>query len=511
MKPSKIRQILAVVCFLTVTALFLDFTGSVHKYLSWITIIQFIPALLMLNVGIILFLVVLTFIFGRIYCSAICPLGILQDIISRIAAKRKKHRFSYSPALSWIRYIVLGMFVIAFVAGLHSFVALLDPYSAYGRIASNLFAPFYQWGNNVLAYLAERTESYAFYSTEIWLKSVLILGIAVATLATLIVLAWRNGRTYCNTICPVGTILGFISRFSVLKPVIDTDKCNACRSCVRNCKASCINEKENKIDYSRCVVCLNCINVCKQNAIDYRFKSFGLSLSKTNSEQGVSRRSFLTVFISFVGWALAKAQAPQLKGDGGLAKIIDKQPPKRTTVILPAGSQNARHFAKHCTGCQLCVSICPNQVLRPSKDLITAMQPFMSFEKGYCRPECTKCAEVCPTDAIHHITKAEKSSTQIGHAVWSKERCIIYTDKSVCDNCARHCPAAAITMIDIPELAKQETADKPQRPSNEAPKPTKIPVIDTERCIGCGACEHLCPARPYSAIFVEGHLSHRTV
>lgn len=106
-----------------------------------------------------------------------------------------------------------------------------------------------------------------------------------------------------------------------------------------------------------------------------------------------------------------------------------------------------RHFAQHCTACQLCVSVCPNQVLRPSGDLKHLMQPEMSYERGYCRPECAKCAEVCPTDAIHLADLTEKSSVQIGHAVWVAQNCIVNTDGVSCGNCARHCPTGAILMV----------------------------------------------------------------
>lgn len=161
------------------------------------------------------------------------------------------------------------------------------------------------------------------------------------------------------------------------------------------------------------------------------------------------------------------------------------------SVICPLGV-----FQQHCTACQLCVSVCPNQVLRPSSDLTRLMQPEMSYERGYCRPECTKCAEVCPAGAIRPITKADKSAIQIGHAVWIKENCICITDDVECGNCARHCPVGAIQMV----------ASDPENPESR-----KIPVVNTERCIGCGACENLCPSRPFSAIYVEGHIMHRTV
>ena len=200
--------------FVAVTALFLDFTGTIHAWLGWTAKVQFLPALLAVNAGVVALLVLLTLLAGRVYCSVICPLGVMQDIVSWISGRRKKkkYRFSYSPEVKWLRYGVLGLFVIALIAGVGSFVALLAPYSSYGRIATNLFAPVYRWGNNLLAYFAERADSYAFYETEVWLKSLPTFLIAAVTFVVLITLAWRNGRTYCNTICPVGTVLGFFSR-----------------------------------------------------------------------------------------------------------------------------------------------------------------------------------------------------------------------------------------------------------------------------------------------------------
>lgn len=499
----KIRLTLAVVFFAIITLLFLDFTGTIHAWFGWMAKIQFLPAVLALNVGIIVLLILLTLVFGRVYCSVICPMGVFQDVISWLSGqrKKKKYRFSYSPAKNILRYTVLTLFVIAVIAGIGSFVALLAPYSSYGRIANNLFAPIYQWGNNVFAYFAERAESYAFYETSVWMKSLPTFVIAVVTFIAIVVLAWRNGRTYCNTICPVGTVLGFLSRFALFRISIDTEKCNACGLCSRKCKAACIDGKRHTVDYSRCVACMDCLDTCKHGAISYRW--FKLETQTKNAEQTRSvdkeqineaRRSFLTATAILTTATTLKAQ--EKKVDGGLAAIEDKKIPKRAIPILPPGVLSARDFARHCTACQLCVSVCPNEVLRPSTDLMKLMQPEMSYERGYCRPECTKCGDVCPTGAIHPTTAADKSATQIGHAVWIKKNCIPLTDGVECGNCARHCPAGAIQMV--PSDPQQE--DSP-----------KIPVVNTERCIGCGACENLCPARPFSAIYVEGHEMHRVI
>lgn len=500
----KIRLTLGIFFFTVITLLFLDFTGSIHAWFGWMAKIQFLPALLALNVGILLLLVILTLVCGRIYCSVICPLGVFQDVVAWMSAKRKKNRYRYSKALTGLRYGVLIIFIVALIGGMGSLVALLAPYSSYGRMAGSLFAPVWQWGNNLLAMWAEQADSYLFYSVDVWIKSLPTFIIAIITFLIVVVLSWKNGRTYCNTICPVGTVLGFLSKYSWFKPVIDTSKCNSCGLCARNCKASCINPKKHEIDYSRCIACMDCIGKCNKGAIRYTHlakkqpeigASYAENCDKLLGEQTVSgRRNFLTATATVMAIAALKAQ--EKKVDGGLAVIEEKEKPQRSTPLAPPGSLGIRNMAQHCTACQLCVSVCSNQVLRPSSTLMTLMQPEMSYERGYCRPECTKCSEVCPTGAIRPITVADKSAIQIGHAVWVKKNCIPLTDGVECGNCARHCPTGAIQMVS----SDSEKSDSP-----------KIPVVNTERCIGCGACENLCPARPFSAIYVVGHETHRTV
>lgn len=510
----KIRIVLAAMFFIGITLLFLDFTGTLHAWLGWMAKVQFLPALMASNAVIVCILLLLTVLFGRVYCSVICPLGVMQDIISWINGSRKKKyrfRFRYTPARNWLRYGMLALFIILLAFGVHSLALLIAPYSAYGRIAANLLAPLYQWGNNCLAWIAERFDSYAFYSTEVWLKSASSLAVALITLGVTGLIAWKGGRTWCNTVCPVGTILGFFSRRSIFAPVIDTKKCRDCGLCGRQCKASCINMEKHEIDYSRCVACMDCLDTCKEGAIRYESRYGRLSRrdsvtsvdqpattgeeKQSQTEDGIDqgRRAFL--ISGAIATTAVAANAQEMKTDGGHADVSYAKVPQRNTPLVPAGAQSLKNFTDRCTACQLCVSVCPNDVLRPSTSLMNLMQPEMSYERGWCRPECTRCSDICPSGAILPLSVEEKSSTQIGYAVVNLDLCVVNTDEVACGNCARHCPSGAIRMV------KKD-------PDN--PDSLLVPAVRRGRCIGCGACENLCPARPVTAIHVEGREVHKT-
>lgn len=472
----KIRITLASIFFILCAALFLDGSGTVSSWFGWLAKLQFLPALLALNLAVVIVLIVLTLIFGRAYCSVICPLGIMQDGISHISSMRKgkKARFRWSPEVKWLRYSVLALFIIALVAGLTSVSALLAPYSAFGRIATSLVRPA--------------------------LPTAIIAGV---TLLVVGILAWIGGRTYCNTVCPVGTVLSFFSRFSLLRPVIDADKCRNCRACEHKCKASCINIDNHEIDYSRCVDCFNCLDSCRFGALKYRMAwnsktceaagtvQDNAEVSTEEGKHNAGRRAFISS--SVIAATAIALEAQEKKVDGGYAAVTAKKAPERTNPIVPFGAVSLRHFHQHCTRCQLCVSQCPNDVLRPSTSLDRLMLPEMSYENGWCRPECTKCSEVCPAGAILEITPEEKTAIHVGTASVDLDLCVVNRDNVHCGNCARHCPAGAIKMV---------------RKNPDDENSLCIPTVLEDRCIGCGACEFLCPSRPYSAIHVNGRIDH---
>lgn len=491
------RIVLATFFFIAVTALFLGI-WPLNIWLGWVAKIQFLPALIALDFVVLGILIILTLLFGRLYCSVICPLGVMQDLFAYWGRKHKKNRYSYSPEKKWLRYTVLGIFIVCLIIGFAPVTTLLAPYSAYGRIVNSLFRPLYDLMLNGLAAIDSHFEWYLIPEAELWLRSVTTLVIALLTLVILGVLAWRHGRTYCNTICPVGTMLSFFARFSLFRIRVDEEKCNQCGLCAKNCKAAAIDSKNGTIDYSRCVVCGDCIDKCNRKAIKYDVRCTMYNVQCTKDEErrieeveSPERRAMLTGTLLAVGTA-AMAQA-KIKVDGGLAEIEDKQAPQRNKPVLPAGALSAQHMQQHCTACQLCVSACPNNVLRPSSDPLHFMQPEMSFERGFCRPECNQCSQVCPTGAIKPISIEDKTAIRVGHARWIKKNCIPIANGDSCGLCARQCPAQAIIMVNYTKKNGQTV---------------QVPAIDKERCIGCGKCEYLCPARPFSAIYVEGYNKH---
>ena len=549
----KIRIALAVLFFIGITLLLV---GIGQQWWGWMAKLQFLPSCLAGNFIVIGGILLLTLLFGRIYCSVICPLGIFQDVViwirrqvgliankinvkrfQKAAQARKEGKetgpvstikpevkhFKFNKERRIVRYSVLALTLIAIFTGIQLFVALIEPYSAYGRMVRSI------------AGLAEGQS----------MVPVLLI-VAAVTLVIMAVSAWVWGRAWCSNICPVGTVLGLVSRFSLFKIRIDESKCVECGRCGRGCKTACLDTETRTIDYSRCIDCFDCIGRCKENAISFTIakpsdggstpvtppgslrsqasRQQTTSAESTDKQQttcatadedpkdapskslplpqssaagrlpgdvmgaeppskdahGASRRAFLAQATALTSVVVL---GQEKRKDGGLAEVADKQVPERSGRLVPPGAESAEDFYSKCTACQLCVANCPNGVLRPSTDIKHLLQPEMGYEKGFCRPECTVCGDVCPAGAIRPVSKEEKLSIHIGFAKVNEELCI------GCAKCSTICPTGAILMVteDGKKLAT---------------------VVDTQ-CIGCGKCEFLCPVRPISAITVNGLEEHR--
>lgn len=509
-----IRVAIATLSLVACTLLFVDFTGTAQALWPWLAKAQFIPAVLSANILAFVLIIGATLLLGRVYCSVICPLGILQDVVNWLrghvgAKKKRRNRFRYTPAWRRTRLGVLTVFAVLLILGLTSVLAtaiagLIEPYSAFGRIASQIFAPAWDGANNLLASWSESRDNYMFYRVTCAV-SVPILAVAIVTLVAIVITSWRHGRLYCNSVCPVGTILGVLSKFSLLRISIDTTKCINCGKCARNCKAGCINAKAHAVDYTRCVACMDCINECSEGAIGYTLRrrnrhaeTAPVTEAKPDADAVKSRRGFISAGALLVG---AAAMHAAIKTDGGLTPLKAKRPAHRDVRVAPAGAQSLKHLGQHCTGCQLCIQSCPHDVLKPNMSIDGFMQPTLDFTHDYCHPDCTVCSNVCPVGAMHPVDEAEKSSIAVGAAVVNLEACVSASGQAQCGSCARHCPAGAIQMIPVAEGSE-----------------TLMPVVNKSVCIGCGSCEYHCPAGTVasmtsegSAIHVEGLERHRTI
>ena len=490
-----LRVGISIVIFTLITLYFLDFAALLPESFHWLAQIQLVPAILGGSFIILVFLAILTLFFGRIYCSSICPMGIYQDILSWFSKRRlfsrKKKRYNYSKAKNILRWSVLGATIIAFFAGFPILLGLIDPYSAWGRIISNVFRPVYMGSNNVLESIFTSFGNYTFYKVEIVMLSLFSFVVALITFFTIGFFAWRYGRTYCNTICPVGTVLGFLSKFSLFKIRIDESLCNSCGSCATKCKASCIDSKNNAVDYSRCVDCFNCLSTCSKNALAFSpsFKKKRPTRAEADNKTDKNKRQFLFAGLTTaiaVPAAYAQNKAAELTGNG---KYI------RKNAICPPGAVSAEHLLEHCTACHLCISRCPSKVIKPAfmeYGLGGMMQPMMNYDKGFCNYNCTVCSDVCPSHALKSLTMEEKHMTQIGRVTFHEDICVVHTEGTNCGACAEHCPTQAVTMIPY-----------------EGHEGLTIPFITPDICVGCGGCEYICPVRPYRAIYVEGNKEHK--
>jgi len=496
-----IRVILAILFFLPILLFFCDFANLLPWQLHGLMHTQVVPAILTESIAILAGLFLLTILFGRIYCSVICPLGVFQDIIAwftkRGKKKNKRRRwYRYARPFTILRYSILGVCALFLVFGITTPLLYLDPYSNFGRMAANLFRPVAMEGNNLLNWIALKFHVYHFYYVTINTVTVWSLVFAATVLLIVGIMALLRGRLFCNTICPVGSLLGLFSKFSIFRIELDDSKCNSCGLCAYACKSQCINNTDKFVDHSRCVACFNCLDRCKSGGVVYRF-AFSRSpqqvISKVKNEPVItnrtneiemSRRSFLIT---------STAIAATLPVVPAFAKS-NKDNDTKLLPVTPPGSKSLAHFKKHCTACHLCVTHCPQQILKPAGfnyGFDYAFKPHMVFyEMAYCNYECTVCTDICPTGAIHKLTKEEKKVTQVGIAHFHRRLCIVRTEHTSCGACSEHCPTQAVRMEPFIDGLT-------------------IPHVYDELCIGCGGCESICPARP-KAIVVVANEVHQT-
>ncbi|MFP4060025.1 MAG: 4Fe-4S binding protein [Bacteroidales bacterium] len=496
------RVVVSLIFLLFTTFIFLDFSEILStSQIRAITWLQFIPSVLkfinVLGIAAIGFAVVLvlTMLFGRVYCSTICPLGIMQDVVNYVSGKFNKRRriFRYSKAKNYWRYGFLALTILFLLAGSITALNFLDPYSIYGKIASGAFRPLYVGINNELSGILQSMNIYSISPVDLKSTNYIALIFPVFMLGLVGYLSYTRGRLYCNSVCPVGTFLGLVSRFSLYKIDIDEKGCDMCGRCSAKCKAQCIDIKNKKVDFSRCVGCFNCLPSCPNGSIGYTL-DYLKSTSNVENTASAGKRDFLksagTFLLAMVGVNnLIKA------GDSSSVEVTKKTviPEDKQYPVTPPGSLGIEHFTNYCTACHLCVSACPAHVIKPSTlqyGLQGFMQPHMDYHSSFCTYDCTICSEVCPTGAIMPLNLKEKKTTQLGKVIFIKESCVVFTENTACGSCSEHCPTQAVKMVPYKD-------------------DLTIPETDPDICVGCGACEYACPTRPFRAIYVDGNPTHQ--
>lgn len=480
-----IRITIAVIVITFFFYVFSSFSGSeTSRIVAKIAHFQIIPAIISGMVGITLFFFLLALLFGRVYCSMLCPLGILQDVIDRVANffrklfKQKKERQKYRKPHNILRYSILIISVVSCIFGANIFILLLDPYSNFGRIITNLFKPIVLLLNNLGAMIMQTMDNFYLYAVQVDILSLSSFIFSLVVLIVLVAMVVKRQRLWCNTICPVGTLLGFISKISLFKITIDQSKCTHCNKCTMRCKSNCIDGKNSYIDNSRCIECFNCLTDCNTDAMKFKINTKVSKCNQTAKKEIIKEGSTKTrrEFISLV----ATASALPLVGTAKKLNLDASRYP------LPPGAVSLKEFQRKCTACKLCVTHCPSHLLEPAffeNGINGFMQPYMRFDvHKFCEYECKACIDVCPNHALEQITLEEKKLTQVGVVNFEIDLCVVKAKNQYCGACAEHCPTQAVRM--------EEYKDG-----------LTIPVIDPSICVGCGACESICPVRP-DAIYV---------
>lgn len=490
-----LRVALAAVVFAGLAGAFLDFRGLVPAPLAhWLAAIQFVPAAVVLATGgaavAAVAILVATLGFGRIYCAVVCPLGVFQDVVARIAraVRRRRRLLPFGAANNGLRYGVLAATLATLAVGGASIAAAhVDPYSNFGRVVSGLFRPLVVTANNALVTPATALGFTGLYRVNPPWPDPAILWPALVVLVLVTVLAAWRGRVYCNTLCPVGTVLGLVAARSAFRLKLDRSACVKCADCLRTCKAQCIDLRTGVIDASRCVACYNCIDACAQQGIAYRW-SWGRSAAAVARPPlpDPGRRAFL---------ANASVAIAAVVGTNRLLAVAAPGPAaadRSSRAISPPGAGGIDRFVERCTACQLCVSACPTHVLQPALDeygFPGFMKPRLDYTAAFCNFDCQRCADVCPTGAIGRQTLAAKQATRIGLARLDLDQCIVKTKGTDCAACSEHCPTKAVDTV----------------PYGSG---LRLPQVTDDLCIGCGACEYACPALPHKAIKVTGRRWH---
>ncbi len=398
----------------------LAFTGWFYP-VSFLDV-QGIPAVARWRAGFVtagffvLALCLVTVLFGRVYCSILCPLGLLQEGVMFLLHRRN---IPYRPSRFYylISAAVLGGTCIG---GTVFFIRWIDPYSVFGAaVSGTLYGLLFLMG-----------------------------------LAGLV--AWK-GRLFCTHICPLGAVLGLISKKSLYQMQMDAQKCILCAACARVCPTGSIDVRNKTVNNETCIRCFKCLNGCARNSLFYGRRPVQPVPFNPDRRRWLKTSAVLGLFFVSVkaGWVWAQTMASSVK-----------------KVIVPPGAGSAEKLVNRCLNCNLCVQNCPMHIIAKADETYPAVH--IDFNGRYCRFDCHRCSDVCPAGALKRMTLAQKQKTQIGLAEIDTQICV------KCGRCVSVCPKEAVTK-----------------------KRRAFPVVDEQKCIGCGLCQSICPVQAIQIAAVE--------
>ena len=501
---KNVRRIIQWCFFALFSAAFLPlFSDNLKLLIHPVINLQFFPALISAPL-ISAVIIILTFVFGRIYCSSVCPFSTVQDIF--IGRKKK---YNYSRLKITVRYFMPIASFFLLIAGFPSLASMADSYSLSGRIMLAF--------NRIIIMPLIRLISLIFRQFSVYLPewelqfNYLPFVFTVPVFVLIILMIRKRGRLYCNTLCPVGALLSIPAKYSLFAVRIIKENCTECGACEKVCKAEAASSSSRYIDQSKCISCFNCLSVCRFNALEYGKKNSRGEKSfnkKENREKRSSKENH-----SEVKDLLKKRDFPGrrdfLKKTAAgsvilLSSLLIKNrknmiPLSDNASAIPPGSESRVNLMSKCVSCSLCINNCPSGVLQPAVFTQLGVSgfgvPYLDYNKGFCSYSCKTCSDVCPTGAIRRLDIEKKKLIKIGEAHFERKFCIVETDKTSCGACAEICPTGAIDLIHI---------------GDSDSGPLEIPLISSIYCIGCGACQYVCPVEDKNAIFVNPFSVHET-
>ncbi len=450
-----------------------------------------------------------TIFLGRFFCGWICPMGTLQHFVGNLPSesKRGKQRIESNRYKRWqtVKYVVLIAGLVAACFGSMA-IGWLDPFSLLVRSIGLALLPAFNFAMRALLAPLESSPIAAIKSAGGLIHAVLgalVLDFRQAHFAQSLVLGMlfvlilaaslRVTRLWCRSLCPLGALLGAVSRWSVLGLEKDHDSCDRCNRCLLHCQGGDDPIGGAPWRKAECLMCMNCVGSCPHSSLGFHFfRPAGKGKEVASPDLG--RRRTLT------GLAVGAVAVPLMRANTGMGKSRNER------LLRPPGALDEPDFLSRCIRCGECMKVCPNNSLHPTlgeAGIEGLWTPTLVPRIGYCEPSCVLCSEVCPTGAIWQITPREKGwvvgvgqqsqPVRLGTAFYDRGRCLPWAMATDCIVCEEWCPVS-------PKAIYVQEAQVIDSAGNT--KTLKQPRVDPSRCVGCGACEYACPLQEHPAVYV---------